>query len=245
MKEIVDTLHSSQAGSLYSISAITALILLCANFKASAAGKENAYTQTSGRKFNKLDSDQDGKLSCAETAGDKSLAASFDELGMNTIGVLDAKEYGARKTHPIVLIATVASTVFSLLGSAVMTGLIPNAHSERQGTIEQSTVSNGDAAAASQAAPNISSNSINSYITPYKSKVQPHQVLPNSEAGKSVACNSCGKIISISAMGQKGNGYMIKIRMENGSYRTITQYSKPLYSVGDQVKLSSERLTIA
>ncbi len=95
MKEIIGTLHSNRAGSLYSITAITALILLCASFQASAAGKENVPTQTSDSKFNKLDSDQDGKLSRAETAGDKGLAGSFDALDMNADGTLDTKEYDA------------------------------------------------------------------------------------------------------------------------------------------------------
>ena len=99
MKEIIDTLHSSQAGSLYSIVAITALILLCASSvgRGKTAGKENAPVQTSGQtsgsKFNKLDSDQDGKLSQEEATSNKGLAGSFDALDMNADGVLDAKEY--------------------------------------------------------------------------------------------------------------------------------------------------------
>jgi len=95
MREIIYTLNSNQAGSLYSITAITALILLSASFQAPAADKENASTQTSGSKFNKLDSNQDGKLSREEAASDKGLAGSFDALDMNTDGTLDAKEYDA------------------------------------------------------------------------------------------------------------------------------------------------------
>ncbi|HLD08866.1 MAG TPA: hypothetical protein VJB68_02320 [Methylophilaceae bacterium] len=77
MKEIINSLHSNQAGSLYSIAAITALVLLCANFQASAAGKEkeNASAQTSSTKFNKLDSKQDGKLSHEEAATTKAWLA--------------------------------------------------------------------------------------------------------------------------------------------------------------------------
>ena len=149
-----------------------------------------------------------------------------------------------RKTHPMVLVAAVAITVFSLLGSAVITGLIPGAHSEKQGaaiekSMGQSAISND--AATYQAVPNTRSDSGSSYITGYKSKVQPHQVKPNPGTDKSTACDICGKIVSITA----GNGFMIKIRMENGSYRTITQYNEPHYRVGDQVKLISKQLTIA
>jgi len=153
---------------------------------------------------------------------------------------------GLRKTHPMVLIAAVAITIFSLLGSAVITGLIPNAYPEKQGAIEQSTISNDAATATNQAAPSTRSDSGSSpHITDYKSKVQPHGVKPNSRPDKSVACDSCGKIVSISAAEQEGNGFRIKIRMENGSYHTITQYNEPHYRVGDQVKLISRQVTIA
>lgn len=150
-----------------------------------------------------------------------------------------------RKTHPMVLIAAVAITIFSLLGSAVITGLIPDAHSERQGAIEQSTISNDAATTTNQAAPSTRSDSGSSYITDYKSKVQPHGVKPNSRTDKSAACDSCGMIVSIRAAEHEGNGFTIKIRMENGSYHTITQYNEPHYRVGDQVKLISKQLTIA
>ncbi len=97
MKEIINTLHNNQAASLYSVAAITTLILLCVSFQASAAGKdgESASAQAPSSKFNKLDSNQDGKLSREETAGDKALAGSFDALDMSADGTLDAKEYDA------------------------------------------------------------------------------------------------------------------------------------------------------
>ena len=142
-----------------------------------------------------------------------------------------------RKTHPMVLIAAVAITVFSLLGSAVITGLIPNAHSEKQGaaieqSMEQSTINNDAATATDQTAPNTRSDSGSSYITDYKSKVQPHRAMPNSSSIKRAACDGCGKLVSVSATKQKGNGFMSKIRMVSDSYRTITQYNKPHYRVG-------------
>ncbi len=101
MREIINMLHSNQAGSLYSVAAITALILLSASFQVSAAGKEKEGVptqtpgaQTSDNKFNKLDFNQDGKISHEEASGDKGLASSFDILDTNADGTLDAKEYG-------------------------------------------------------------------------------------------------------------------------------------------------------
>ncbi len=86
-----------------------------------------------------------------------------------------------RKTHPMVLIAAVAITIFSLLGSAVITGLIPTAHSERQSaateqSMDQSMISNDAASATIQVAPSSRNDSGSSYITGYRSKVQPHGV---------------------------------------------------------------------
>ncbi len=151
-----------------------------------------------------------------------------------------------RKTHPMVLVAAVAITIFSLLGSAVITGLIPGAHSERQGTAtRQSTIGNNAATAAIQVAPNVRGDSGSPYITDYKSKIQPHGIKSNPSSNKGAACGSCGKIISISTAGQAGIGFMIKIRMGDGSYRTITQFTEPHYRVGDQVKLISRQLTMA
>jgi uncharacterized membrane protein len=99
MKEIIDTLHNNQAASLYSVAAITALVLLCASLQAQSASKEteklneNIPTQTSDSKFNKFDLNQDGKLSREEVASDKGLASKFDMLDLNVDGALDAKEY--------------------------------------------------------------------------------------------------------------------------------------------------------
>ena len=86
-----------------------------------------------------------------------------------------------RKTHPMVLVAAVAITIFSLLGSAVITGLIPNAYSERQSAVieqlmKQSTISNDAASTTTQAAPSARSGSGSSYITGYRCKVQPQGV---------------------------------------------------------------------
>jgi|GEM_PF-6104896 len=36
-----------------------------------------------------------------------------------------------RKTHPMVLVAATGLTIFSILGSAAITGLIPHTHSEQ------------------------------------------------------------------------------------------------------------------
>ncbi len=153
--------------------------------------------------------------------------------------------HNVRKTHPMVLIAAVAITVFSLLGSAVITGLIPGLHTEKQGAMEPSTIGSEAATAVIQSAPINKSESKDPYITNYKSRIQPHPSKPTSKTDKNAACGSCGKVVSISLAEQEGDGFMIKVRMQNGSYRTITQYSEPHLRVGDHVNLISKELIMA
>lgn len=195
-----------------------------------------------------------------------------------------------RKTHPMVLIAAIALTIFSVLGSAAITGLIPNAHSEKTG-MEQPSAANGiepsTAASVNEQIRNVHRNNS------FKSQFGPSA----SNSNKAAACSSCGVIVSISAVEQQGEGsglgmiaggiaggllgnqvgrgngntlmtvlgagggayaghtiekkvktktvYVIKVHMADGSYRTVTQYNRHGYAVGDHVKVNSGQLISA
>lgn len=193
-----------------------------------------------------------------------------------------------RKTHPMVLIAAAALTVFSLLGSAAITGLIPSAHSEKPDVVQRLTDGTGTVIANGQIPDKAP-------VSPGKEIVKPDHATPSTP--KKIACVDCGKIVSIRAVEQKGeasglgavaggvaggvignqlgkgNGntlmtvlgvgggayaghtieqkikthtaYLIKVRMQNGSYRMITQYSQPQHAVGDEVRLQNSQLTSA
>lgn len=156
-----------------------------------------------------------------------------------------------RKTHPIVLILAVTITVFSLLLSAAITGLIPNlafASPEvvKHGAIEQ----RGKTVAAGTLRFSTAGNSSHTgstaiQIPAYKNQVQP---LPQSNSqidDADVVCASCGEIISINLPKHEAQGYVIRLRMEDGTYRTVTQYSEPRFSVGDEVELNSRKFTLA
>jgi outer membrane lipoprotein SlyB len=192
-----------------------------------------------------------------------------------------------RKTHPMVLIAAAALTIFSLLGSAAITGLIPSAHSEKPDVVQRLTDGTGTAIANSQVTDKAP-------VNPEKEIVKPDHA---PSAAKKIACLDCGKIVSIRTVEQKGeasglgavaggvaggvignqlgkgNGntlmtvlgvgggayaghtieqkmkthtaYLIKVRMQNGSYRMITQYSQPQHAVGDEVRLQNSQITSA
>jgi hypothetical protein len=150
-----------------------------------------------------------------------------------------------RKTHPIVLILAVAITVFSLLLSAAITGLIPGANFIRQGSVEQSVKKTSMAVLRFSNAGNVLSNDKTAIDLPiYKNRAQ-SVIQLNSSIDDEAACASCGEIVSINMPKQATQGYVIRVRMENGSYRTITQYSEPHFNVGDEVKLNSTRFTLA
>lgn len=161
-----------------------------------------------------------------------------------------------RKTHPMVLIAAVALTIFSLLGSAAITGIIPSARPEKQDVVQNLTDATGRAISKGKT-------------------IDSAQDSEKRASEKNLVCPSCGTIVSIRAI-QHGDqvssdslmtglalgggayadhaieqkmknntAYIIKLRMNNGSYRTVTQYKHPPYSIGDQVRLRSELFTSA
>lgn len=190
-----------------------------------------------------------------------------------------------RKTHPMVLIAAVALTIFSLLGSAAITGLIPTAHSEKDSTpVAESRTE--------PATPNHATG-IDRFNTPAAPQAQPERYAAVTPA-QPTTCSNCGRIVSIQAVEQQGEAsglgavaggvaggvignqigkgrgntlmtvlgvgggayaghtieknmktttaYVIKVEMQDGTLRKITQYSAPEFSVGDRVRLKSGQL---
>ena len=65
-----------------------------------------------------------------------------------------------RKTHPMVLIAAIALTVFSLIGSAAITGLIPSAPSA---TVHNSTIPMNENGSASNISEQYRENSVDRF----------------------------------------------------------------------------------
>lgn len=201
-----------------------------------------------------------------------------------------------RKTHPMVLIAAVALTIFSLLGSAAITGLIPSAYSQKQDYVHDQTDNSNESIAKHPDTSN-QSKSVPANTSNMQNNGEADISVHRQESEKAAACTNCGTILSIRAVERKGDAsglgavaggvaggvvgnqigkgkgnvlmtligigggayaghtiekniksstaYLIKVRMENGSYRTITQYSEPQYAVGDKVQLDGSQLTKA
>ena len=193
------------------------------------------------------------------------------------------------RTHPMVLIAAVAVTIFSIIGTAAITGWIPTAHSERMDEV-QTSMPNGKTtmleprvASSSAAAPGSNHAGINS--------------APSVNDTKQVACSTCGVVESIRLVHHQGrssglgavaggvtgglvgnqigrgrgntlltilgagggaiagnaieknmkstSAYVTKIRMADGTYRSVTQVTQPEYAIGDRVKVVSGHVAVA
>ena len=209
--------------------------------------------------------------------------------------------YHTRKTHPMVLTAAVAVAIFSILGSAAITGLIPSAHSGRaeslramsSDTIDIPTPVTRDESFKSA----VTGKGERKTETPAENRVMDHDKpsLSGREDKPAAVCTTCGVIESIRSVEHEGEGdglgtlaggvvggvagnqigkgntlttilgigggtyadhaiennmqsttaYIVKVRMADGTYRSVTMRNQPDLSVGDHVRVAHGSLTSA
>jgi outer membrane lipoprotein SlyB len=207
------------------------------------------------------------------------------------------------RNHPLVLAAAVAVIIFSLLGSAAITGLIPAAHSERAEPVKApAEITSSTETTDIQKKPQASSTSTKSSTKsqagePGSARTPDREKSSGTKVTKTAVCATCGVIESIRMVQQEGEGsglgavaggvtgglignqigkgrgntvmtilgvgggayaghtiektiksttsYVIQVRMEDGSYRTVTKHSQPEYAVGDHVRVVSGNLKAA
>lgn len=205
-----------------------------------------------------------------------------------------------RKTHPMVLIAATALTVFSILGSAMITGLIPSAHSEKTDDATKLELNNTETPDKAKLGEDthVEKNTVSGKVSQSGQTANTNAANVTSNATNEVAsCQDCGKIISIkrvttdgeaTGLGAvaggvtggvignqigKGQGnvlmtvlgvgggayaghtiekkinadtaYVIKVKMDNGDYKTVRQHHEPAFAIGDAVKVKNGSLTSA
>lgn len=138
----------------------------------------------------------------------------------------------------MVLIAATALTLFSLLGSAAITGLLPSASDNRQEA--QASSEKTDAARQPSGDSQPSSAGKGSH----------------KDSDRNVACLNCGTVVAILTLegeisntsGNKeyrmAHAYQIKVRMYNGSYQTLVQHTRPHYLIGDVIRLERRQATV-
>ena len=167
--------------------------------------------------------------------------------------------------YPAMVIAAIAVTLFSLLGIATMTGLLPQAHSAADlagNTNRQETLAMSDADvpagshAGAVAPPPCSSCGTVESINLVESKGQGSGIgaVVGGVAGALLG-NTMGQGNGRTAMTLVGAGggayagneieknthktssYRIRVRLENGELRTVYQRNPPTVAVGDRVKV--------
>jgi len=119
------------------------------------------------------------------------------------------------KINPLVAIAAVAVTAFSLVGIGIMTGLVPNSFSKNNESALQTEVVNTKAAKTATetaSAPASGSPSKPKAQTKQAEAKQPKQVAtqaqtaPAEQTRAAPLCTTCGVVSSVNAITQKGEG---------------------------------------
>ena len=117
------------------------------------------------------------------------------------------------KTSPLVAIAAISVTVFSLLGIAVMTGVIPATSSKSSEAPLQTTITDtkpaksaATPAAASPSEPKAQAKSTGTKSAEVKPTIQASTAAPEQKKAAAQVCNNCGVVASVNAITQKGEG---------------------------------------
>lgn len=152
----------------------------------------------------------------------------------------------SRRSHPVIVAAAMAVITFSLLGIGAITGLIPSAYSDGAKTWQKSERGDGRNLDAD--------NSM-------------RRTLPLPGALAQSACTGCGVVDAIRAVRIEGNAsgfgavvggafaghaieknvnrrtvYRVTVRMDDGSFRTVSQPHSPTIVVGSRVRLAKGSL---
>lgn len=176
-----------------------------------------------------------------------------------------------RNTHPLVLTAAAAVTLFSVLGSAAVTGLIPAALTERtvRPQLPYATTAAADTAADSTSPARKDGRTTVCGICGIVESISLTRIDGDASGTGVVAGGFAGGVAVIphgrerapftiigkdgaiygSAAGQEQTDsttvYVVKVRMADGTARTITQADQPKCDVGDPVKVVSGAITAA
>lgn len=165
--------------------------------------------------------------------------------------------------YPSLVIAAIAVTLFSLLGIATMTGVLPLAHSaadaagntaDRQGVLEKpgtdSVVAHGVMASACHNCGTVEA------VDLIETKGQGSGIgavaggLAGALLGNGIGQGNGRTAMTLIGAGggayagneiekntHKASSYRIRVRLENGGLRTLYQRNPPAVAVGDRVKL--------
>ena len=170
---------------------------------------------------------------------------------------------GIRKTHPLVLGAAASVMVVSLMGAAAIGGLLPNAHSSKADAPAPAQASVAVASPRLETAPRLAAR--DSACASCGTVASIHAVALKGDASGlgAVAGGLTGAVVG-NQMG-RGNGntamtllgaaggalagneieknvkkhhsYRVTVRMDDGSFRTVSQPDAPAITVGERVRV--------
>lgn len=168
---------------------------------------------------------------------------------------------GISKTHPLVLGAAASVMVVSLVGAAAIGGLLPNAHSDKVQGPAQSSAPPADSVRLSTAKLTARDAACASCGT--VASIRAVEFKGNATGLGAVAGGVTGAVVG-NQMG-RGNGntamtilgaaggafagneieknvkkhysYRVTVRMDDGSFRTVSQSAAPAVSVGERVRV--------
>lgn len=168
---------------------------------------------------------------------------------------------GFRKTHPLVLGAAASVIVVSLVGAAAIGGLLPNARSDKTDTPAQTSAAAADS--ARQGVPKLAARDSVCASCGTVESIRAVELKGNATGLGAVAGGVTGAVVG-NQMG-RGNGntamtilgaaggalagneieknvkknyrYRVTVRMDDGSFRTVSQSSAPAVAVGERVRV--------
>ena len=124
-------------------------------------------------------------------------------------------------TSPSIIIAAVSAIILSLVGIVVITNEIRAVNS----TTSEPEARGGEPGIK----PNVTSFVLEKLASAQKAELARH-------------CANCGVVDSITMYEVKKNlnktvTHQVKVRMDNGTYRVVSQQDQPIFHVGDKVKI--------
>jgi len=166
-----------------------------------------------------------------------------------------------RTTHPLMLGAAASVMVVSLLGAAAMTGILPNAHSDKTEMPAQK-----NAAASESVRHGADSPAARDYSCTSCGTIEAIRTVEVKGAGTglgAVAGGVTGALVGNQIGRGKGNtamtilgaaggtfvgneieknvkkhySYRVTVRMDDGSFRTVSQSAAPALAVGQRVRI--------
>jgi outer membrane lipoprotein SlyB len=173
---------------------------------------------------------------------------------------------GFRKTHPLLLGAAASVMIVSLMGAAAIGGLLPNAHSDKT-EVPASKIA-PVAEGARPAAPQIAARDSTCAACGTVESIHAVELKGNASGLGAVAGGVTGAVVdnqmgrghgntAMTLLGAAGGAlagntiekhvnkrysYRVKVRMDDGTYRAVSQIGAPAFDAGDRVRIANGAL---